>query len=129
MNAAITDVDHYGSLGIQKGCFFDQAYKSKVEELMNEELEEEELSKRLEVLKESYSVLSSAEERRLYDWSLARSGNADTYLWPFEVDNSKKSTEPPPPLEPEDVRPTRLVGYFMLGWLVLSFTLSIVLNR
>ncbi|XP_057511782.1 NAD(P)H-quinone oxidoreductase subunit U, chloroplastic-like isoform X2 [Actinidia eriantha] len=100
MNAAITDVDHYGSLGIQKGCFFDQAYKSKVEELMNEELEEEELSKRLEVLKESYSVLSSAEERRLYDWSLARSGNADTYLWPFEVDNSKKSTEPPPPLLP-----------------------------
>ncbi|PSR93619.1 NAD(P)H-quinone oxidoreductase subunit U like [Actinidia chinensis var. chinensis] len=128
----ITDVDYYGSLGIQKGCSSDQvyvAYKSKVEELINDKLEEEELSKRLEVLKESYSVLSSADERRLYDWSLARSENPDTYLWPFEVDNSKKSTEPPPPQEPEDVRPTRLVGYFMLGWLVLSFTLSIILNR
>ncbi|KAI8536096.1 hypothetical protein RHMOL_Rhmol10G0229500 [Rhododendron molle] len=71
----ITDIDYYGSLGIQKGCSNDQvyaAYKNKVEELMNKGFDEEELSKKLEVLKESYAVLSNAQERRLYDWSLAR---------------------------------------------------------
>ncbi|XP_028089261.1 NAD(P)H-quinone oxidoreductase subunit U, chloroplastic isoform X2 [Camellia sinensis] len=128
---AITDVDHYGRLGIQKSCPFDQvyvAYKNKVEALMNEGVDEEALNKKLELLKESYSVLSNAQERRLYDWSLARSEKPDTYIWPFEVDTTKKSTESPPPQEPEDERPTTLVGYFMLGWFILAFTLSIALN-
>lgn len=31
--------------------------------------------------------------------------------------------------EPEDVGPTRLVGYFFLAWLILSFALSVTLNR
>lgn len=127
----ITDVDHYGRLGIQKSCPFDQvyvAYKNKVEALMNEGVDEEALNKKLELLKESYSVLSNAQERRLYDWSLARSEKPDTYIWPFEVDTTKKSTESPPPQEPEDERPTTLVGYFMLGWFILAFTLSIALN-
>jgi len=30
--------------------------------------------------------------------------------------------------EPEDVGPTRLLGYFMLAWLTLSVALSITLN-
>ena len=30
--------------------------------------------------------------------------------------------------EPEDEGPTRLVGYFFLGWFVLSIVLSIALN-
>ncbi|KAG5529332.1 hypothetical protein RHGRI_029889 [Rhododendron griersonianum] len=83
----ITDIDYYGSLGIQKGCSNDQvyaAYKNKVEELMNKGFDEEELSKKLEVLQESYAVLSNAQERRLYDWSLARKANPDKYLWPYE---------------------------------------------
>lgn len=59
-NAAITDIDHYGRLGIQRECSYDEvtvAYKKKVEQLMNEqgggegEEENEELSKKLELLK------------------------------------------------------------------------------
>ncbi|XP_059639907.1 NAD(P)H-quinone oxidoreductase subunit U, chloroplastic isoform X2 [Cornus florida] len=134
LNAAITDADHYGRLGIQKGCSYDQvtvAYKKKVDELTNQGLEEEELSKKLELLKESHSILSSVEERRLYDWSVARSGKPDRYLWPFEVDitQTPPTGDIPPQQEPEDVGPTRLVGYFILAWLILGFTLSIALNR
>ncbi|GMI81368.1 hypothetical protein HRI_001806100 [Hibiscus trionum] len=129
---AITDADHYARLGLQKGCSYEQvtvAYRNKVDQLLNQGLDEEELSKKMDLLKESYSILSSAEERRLYDWSLARSENPDRYAWPFEVDSTKMPTEDPPPGEPEDVGPTRLVGYFMLGWLILSVILSIALAR
>lgn len=129
---AITDVDHYGRLGISRGCPYAQvpiAYKNKVEELMKEELEEEELNNQLEQLKESYTVLSSVEERRLYDWSLARSDQPNRYMWPFEADITQTPTGIPPPREPEDVGPTRAVGFVLLGWLILGFTLSILLNR
>ncbi|PIM98708.1 hypothetical protein CDL12_28807 [Handroanthus impetiginosus] len=129
---AITDADHYGRLGLWSGCSYDQvtiAYKNKVTEVMNKGLAEEELSKELELLKESHSILSSVEERRLYDWSLARSGKPDRYMWPFEVDITQTPTGTPPPQEPEDEEPTRLVGYFFLSWLILSFILFIAFNR
>ncbi|PON77368.1 DnaJ domain containing protein [Parasponia andersonii] len=127
----ITDVDHYGRLGLSRGCSSEQvtdAYRSKTEELTSQGLEEEELNQKLEELKESYSILSTAEERRLYDWSLARSEQPDRYAWPFEVDTTKPPQDEPPAQEPEDVGPTILVGYFILGWLLLSFVLSIALN-
>ena len=129
---AITDVDHYGRLGIPRNCPYDQvavAYKDRIEELKKQGLEEEELNKQVELLRESYNILSSEEERRMYDWSLARSGNRDRYVWPFETDITQKPQGNPPPQEPENVGPTRIVGYFILGWLVLSFVLSIALNR
>ncbi|KAA8538713.1 hypothetical protein F0562_028306 [Nyssa sinensis] len=102
---AITDADHYGRLGIQKGCSYDEvtvAYKKKMEDLMNEGegegLDEEELGKRIELLKESHSILSCVEERRLYDWSLARSEKQENrYVWPFEVDITKTTPDSPPP--------------------------------
>lgn len=105
-------------------------YNRKVTELTEKGLEEEEASKELEFLKvdvaninvlhniytlnlslmwmyiidqESYSILSSVEERRLYDWSLARSGNPDNYKWPFEVDITQADTmqgDPPPRVIP-----------------------------
>nr|GMD84020.1 NAD(P)H-quinone oxidoreductase subunit U, chloroplastic [Ipomoea batatas] len=106
------------------------AYNKKVEEAKNEGLEEEELNNKLQLLQESYRILSTMEERRLYDWSLARSEMGDTYTWPFEVDitqTPKGGT--PPPRKPEDERPTRLVGYFILGWLVLAAVLSIALSN
>ncbi|GKF25289.1 hypothetical protein Tco_0081183 [Tanacetum coccineum] len=82
---------------------------------------------------ESYTILSSVEDRRLYDWSLARNGNPDRYAWPFEVDITQtvtvNSPDTPPPQEPEDTEPTRLVGYFLLTWIILSIALSIALNR
>ncbi|XP_011081611.1 NAD(P)H-quinone oxidoreductase subunit U, chloroplastic isoform X2 [Sesamum indicum] len=129
---AISDTDHYGMLGLGTGCSYDQvnvAYKNKVAEVMDKGLAEEELSKELDLLKQSHSILSSVEERRLYDWSLARSGKPDRYMWPFEVDITQTPTEEPPPREPEDEGPTKLVGYFFISWLILSFTLFIVFNR
>ncbi|KAJ9702095.1 hypothetical protein PVL29_004031 [Vitis rotundifolia] len=105
------------------------AYKRKVEELRSQELDEEETNNKLGLLKESYSILSSPKERRLYDWSLTRSEKPDRYAWPFEVEKAITPTEEPPAQEPEDVRPTILVGYFLFAWLILSFTLSIALNR
>ncbi|XP_062020302.1 NAD(P)H-quinone oxidoreductase subunit U, chloroplastic [Rosa rugosa] len=129
----ITDVNHYGRLGLQRGCTSDQilaAYKTKLDELKSQELEEEELNKKLEPLKESYTILSSADEKRLYDWSLGRSAKPDTYLWPFEVETTRATPDTPPPvMEPEDFGPTRLVGYIGLGWIIVSFILSIALNR
>ncbi|KAJ9702096.1 hypothetical protein PVL29_004031 [Vitis rotundifolia] len=129
---AVTDADHYGRLGLQRECSYDQvtfAYKRKVEELRSQELDEEETNNKLGLLKESYSILSSPKERRLYDWSLTRSEKPDRYAWPFEVEKAITPTEEPPAQEPEDVRPTILVGYFLFAWLILSFTLSIALNR
>ncbi|XP_027356081.1 NAD(P)H-quinone oxidoreductase subunit U, chloroplastic [Abrus precatorius] len=127
----ITDADHYGRLGIPRGCPFDKvavAYNKKVQELKSQNLEEEELGQKLELLKESYTILSSEDERRMYDWSLARTENKDKYVWPYEVDITLIPTGDPPPREPEDVGPTRVVGYFILGWIMLSFVLSIALN-
>lgn len=46
---------------------------------------------------ESHSILSSVEERRLYDWSLARIGKGDNYTWPFEVDITQTPRGDPPP--------------------------------
>ncbi|OIT24961.1 PREDICTED: NAD(P)H-quinone oxidoreductase subunit U, chloroplastic [Nicotiana attenuata] len=132
LGIAITDIDHYDRLGLPRKCSYNEvpvAYKKKVEEVMNEGLEEVELNKKLERLKESYSILSTPEERRLYDWSLVRSEAPDKYKWPFEVDKTPMSTGTPPPQEPEDVEPTRLVGYFFLGWFVLAAVLSIAFNR
>ncbi|CAA7401276.1 unnamed protein product [Spirodela intermedia] len=129
---AITDVDHYGRLGIARNTSYDEvtnAYKTKCEELMSQGLEEDLVSEKIDQLKESYAILSSEEERRLYDWSLARSENPDRYVWPFEIDITQVPTQPAPPQEPEDVEPTRLVGYFLLAWIILSFALSVTLNR
>ncbi|PWA78818.1 DnaJ domain-containing protein [Artemisia annua] len=135
-SAAITDIDFYGVLGLKRGCPYDQvkvAYEEKLGELMKQGLEQEELTKKLDLLKESYTILSSVEDRRLYDWSLARNGNPDRYAWPFEVDITQtvtvNSPDTPPPQEPEDTEPTRLVGYFLLTWIILSITLSIAFNR
>ncbi|KAL1552310.1 NAD(P)H-quinone oxidoreductase subunit U, chloroplastic [Salvia divinorum] len=129
---AITDADHYGRLGLPTKCSYAEvnvAYKSKVTELASKGLDEEELSKELELLKESHSILSTPEERRLYDWSLARSEKPDTYVWPFEVDSMREQLGDPPPQEPEDELPTTYTGYFFLGWLILSFLLYLVFNR
>uniref|UniRef100_A0A1D1Z0M8 Chaperone protein DnaJ n=1 Tax=Anthurium amnicola TaxID=1678845 RepID=A0A1D1Z0M8_9ARAE len=129
---AITSVDHYERLGIARGTSYAEvtnAYKIACEELMSQDIDEDEISHKMDLLKESYAILSSEEERRLYDWSLARGEKPDRYVWPFEVDITQTPTQPPPPQEPEDVGPTRLVGYFFLAWIILSFALSVTLNR
>lgn len=42
-------------------------------------------------------ILSSEDERRLYDWSLARSDRPERYTWPFEADITQTPKETPPP--------------------------------
>ncbi|XP_050219005.1 NAD(P)H-quinone oxidoreductase subunit U, chloroplastic [Mercurialis annua] len=131
--APITDKDYYGILGIKRECSTEEirvAYKNKVEELLNQGLDEPQVRDKMELLKESYTILSSADEKRMYDWSLVRSERPDRYAWPYEIEKFEVSTNTPPPVqEPEDVQTTRLVGYFILGWLLLSFVFSIALNR
>ncbi|PWZ46293.1 NAD(P)H-quinone oxidoreductase subunit U, chloroplastic [Zea mays] len=127
---AITDADHYGRLGVTRLASTDEvkaAYEKMCEELNSKELEEEELNKEHELLKESFTILSTEEERRLYDWSLSRSGQPERYVWPFEVDPLELA--PDPPKEPEDEFPTKLVGYFLLAWFILSVGLSVALNK
>ncbi|XP_062204724.1 NAD(P)H-quinone oxidoreductase subunit U, chloroplastic-like isoform X3 [Phragmites australis] len=127
---AITDADHYGRLGVTKLASTDEvkaAYEKKCEELNSEGPEEEELNKEHDLLKESFTILSTEEERRLYDWSLSRSGQPERYVWPFQVDPLELA--PDPPKEPEDEFPTKLVGYFFLAWFILSVAFSVTLNR
>ncbi|EEF46127.1 heat shock protein binding protein, putative [Ricinus communis] len=98
----ITDVDYYGRLGVKRGCSNEEvtvAYKNKVEELLKQGLDEEDVRKEMELLKESYAILSSEDERRMYDWSLARSENPDRYAWPYETDKVKPSPDTPPPVQ------------------------------
>uniref|UniRef100_A0A0F7H097 Chaperone DnaJ-domain superfamily protein n=1 Tax=Geranium maderense TaxID=28964 RepID=A0A0F7H097_9ROSI len=128
----ITDKDYYGLLGLNMSVRSKEviagAYRTKVEDVLSQGLEEEEVSKKLELLKEAYRVISSAQERRLYDWSLKRNENPEIYTWPFEVDDTITSQGDPPPQEPEDFGPTRMVGYGFLAWVIFSFIMSIVLN-
>ncbi|KNA13470.1 hypothetical protein SOVF_116780 [Spinacia oleracea] len=129
----ITDVDHYARLGLRRGCTYDQvgaAYEIQVKELSSQGMDEEQFNKERDLLKESYNILSSEQERRLYDWSLARNSAPERYMWPFEADITQTPRwGTPPPQEPEDVGPTTAVGYFLLAWFVFSFILSIALNR
>ncbi|VAI14869.1 unnamed protein product [Triticum turgidum subsp. durum] len=103
------------------------AYEKRCEQLNKQGLEEEEISKEHDLLKESFTILSTEEERRLYDWSLARNGQPERYVWPFEVDPMELA--PDPPKEPEDEFPTKLVGYFLLTWFIISVACSLILNR
>ncbi|KAF7064303.1 hypothetical protein CFC21_070653 [Triticum aestivum] len=77
---AITDADHYGRLGITRLASTDEvkaAYEKRCEQLNKQGLEEEEISKEHDLLKESFTILSTEEERRLYDWSLERNGQPE----------------------------------------------------
>ncbi|CAN6347760.1 unnamed protein product [Urochloa humidicola] len=126
---AITDADHYGRLGVTRLASTDEvkaAYEKKCEELNSKGLEEEELNKELDLLKESFTILSTEEERRLYDWSLSRSDQPERYVWPFQVDPLEMA--PDPPKEPEDEFPTKLVGYFFLAWFIVSIVFSVAYN-
>lgn len=71
----------------------DESYMSCLDDAEIPELGSQNLS----VLQESYTILSTVEERRLYDWSLSRSERPDRYAWPFEDDITQISTRQPPP--------------------------------
>ncbi|XP_056166322.1 NAD(P)H-quinone oxidoreductase subunit U, chloroplastic-like isoform X2 [Syzygium oleosum] len=72
-------------------------YKKKVEEVNSEEgLEEDEINEISQCSDRSRArILSSVEEKTLYDWSLARSEKPDRYMWPFEADITQTPTHSP----------------------------------
>ncbi|XP_073128115.1 NAD(P)H-quinone oxidoreductase subunit U, chloroplastic [Henckelia pumila] len=129
---AITDEDHYGRLGVERGCSSDEvriAYQNKVLEYL--EKNQQQSDDGLELLKESYGILCTDEERRLYDWSLARKKEDMRYMWPFEVDKIRPlvSSDNAPPLQPpEDHHPTKWLAYFLAAWFFLSIILFILFN-
>ncbi|XP_057860502.1 NAD(P)H-quinone oxidoreductase subunit U, chloroplastic isoform X2 [Cryptomeria japonica] len=99
-------VDHYARLGIPRGCSFAEvreAFRRKCEDLTQQELDEEKVQSKIQDLKESYEILSSEEERRFYDWSLARVENQERYVWPYEVDITQRSSEPGPTQATSDI--------------------------
>ncbi|KAH9305219.1 hypothetical protein KI387_009623, partial [Taxus chinensis] len=96
----VVSVDHYARLGIPRGCSFaevNEAFTRKCQGLTQQELDEEKVQSKLQDLKESHEILASEEERRFYDWSLARAENQERYVWPYEVDITQRSSAPGPP--------------------------------
>lgn len=124
--------DHYAVLGVPRGTTYEEiskAFREKCEDLLQQGLDEDVIRKRLQTLKGSYEVLSSVEQRRLYDWSLIQSERRDgTYRWPYEADITQSTCAPGPPRDPEDEEAIRKVGYFFLGWFILSLILMTLLK-
>ncbi|MCO5547465.1 hypothetical protein L7F22_000915 [Adiantum nelumboides] len=102
---ALITPDHYGILGLAPTASYQEveiAYRRRCEGVLQQGLSEEETRRRLIALKASYDVLSSEEERRMYDWSLAQQGKnpKEDYSWPFEVDITQSESDPfPPPVQ------------------------------
>ncbi|EFJ05357.1 hypothetical protein SELMODRAFT_163076 [Selaginella moellendorffii] len=51
-------------------------------------------------LKEAYNVLSSEDDRKLYDWHLAQEASkarGGRFIWPYEVDRSQRRESSKPP--------------------------------
>lgn len=132
LGEALLTPDHYGMLGITPLASYEEvetAFRKRREIVLQQGLSEEEIRIRLRALKVSYDILSSEEERRLYDWSLYHSQSPEgTYIWPYEADITQSVCAPGPEQEPKDEEGIRKVGYFFIGWFVLSIFLNIVLR-
>lgn len=124
--------DHYATLGLPRGASYEEvrrAFRERFERVVQQGTDEDAIREKLRILKDSYEVLSSEEQRRLYDWSLLHSESLDgKYRWPYEADITQRTSGPGPPKAPEDEEAIRRVGYFFLGWFILSCILSLVLK-
>eukprot|EP00250_Pteridium_aquilinum_P006627 c16505_g1_i1 orf=81-746(+) len=130
---ALSTPDHYGMLGLAPSAPYEEveiAFRKRCEAVLQQQgLSEDEIRNRLRALKVAYDVLSSEEERRLYDWSLFHSKSpGGIYRWPYESDITQSACAPGPPKEPKDEEGIRKVGYFFLGWFVLSVFLNLSLR-
>lgn len=129
---ALLTPDYYATLGLAPSASYQEvatAFRRKCESILQQGLNEEEIRNELRILKVSYDILSSEEERRLYDWSLFHSQSpGGIYRWPYEADITQSTCAPGPPKEPEDEEGIRRVGYFFLGWFVLAFILNLLLR-
>eukprot|EP00850_Spirogloea_muscicola_P011718 SM000073S21494 [mRNA] locus=s73:619422:622533:- [translate_table: standard] len=61
-------------------------------------LEEGAARQQLRLLEDALDLLTSDEERRLYDWALERQGNSGgQYVWPYEADITQSQVQGTPP--------------------------------
>ncbi|CAI5999067.1 unnamed protein product [Closterium sp. NIES-64] len=137
-SADLVLVDHYKRLGVSRNAnnaeIF-KAFEARCEQLTsNPNLDEEAARQQLLSLEVSLDVLTSEEERRLYDWAIIRAeqGSAADYVWPFETDVTQKNFtqgvgNPPRPMTPDDPEGTAKLGYFLLAWFAVSCVLSLTL--
>jgi hypothetical protein len=111
---------HYGYLGVSADAELEEikaAYRR-----LSKEYHPDSTSLPLEVaaekflrLKKAYDVLSSEEERRLYDWQLAQmysSVQGGRFIWPYEADRTQRGygSRPPPTVRQEPVNADTLGG-------------------
>ncbi|XP_024524124.1 NAD(P)H-quinone oxidoreductase subunit U, chloroplastic-like [Selaginella moellendorffii] len=131
----ITDVDHYARLQVPWQAPTSQiaaAFKERVDEVMalkEDGWSDDAIRDQLQQLQQSFDVLTSERQRRLYDWSILQEKNKNKrYVWPYEADITQKYSLPDPPVDEEDMDAIRKVGYFFLGWFVLSIFLGVFLH-
>ncbi|KAL3696529.1 hypothetical protein R1sor_010605 [Riccia sorocarpa] len=129
--AEIVKVNHYAILGVPVGASTSQirqAFKARCEKVMETKDQDEETSKaELRSLQIAFEVLTSEEERRVYDWALERYENREgTYIWPYETDVTQRYNpkEIPPVMRSFDEEGNKKVANFLLGWLVIAFLMS-----
>ncbi|KAH7447977.1 hypothetical protein KP509_01G130500 [Ceratopteris richardii] len=129
---ALSTPDHYAILGLAPGATYQEvetAFRLSCEALLQQGLEEEEIQKRLQILRDSHDILSSEKERRLYDWSLLQLSNSDgVYAWPYEADITQSECDSGPGMPPVDEEGVRKVQNFFLGWLALSVVLNLLIR-
>lgn len=119
-------VDHYGRLGVAREASAGEirrTYRKLLVETEGKDIPGEEKDAIVRGLRESYELLTSVEERRLYDWSLDRSVN-DVYVWPHESDVTQRDYAPATYTNEADAEGNKTHAYFYLGW----FALSVILN-
>lgn len=125
--------DHYGRLRVNPDASTSEiviAYQERCEEVQQQSLGESEAGELLNQLKDSVELLTSEEERRMYDWCLLRKATHTVdYAWPYEADLTQRLADPTSlvPVK-EDDGGNRNVALFFFGWFVLSCILSIVVG-
>ncbi|KAL2643280.1 hypothetical protein R1flu_010867 [Riccia fluitans] len=129
--AGIVKVNHYAILGVPVGASTSQiaqAFKARCEKVMDRKDQDEEASKaELRSLQIAFEVLTSEEERRVYDWALKRYENREgSYIWPYETDITQRYNpkEIPAVMRSFDEEGNQKVATFLLGWLVIAFLMS-----
>lgn len=129
-------VDHYARLGVSRLAstaeIFSEYSKKCQAVRADTSLDEETSQQRLRGLEESLEVLATEESRRLYDWRLMRKSTPtpEVYIWPYEADitQSVRRQGEPRQMVPEDTEGLQKLGYFFLGWFILSAVLSLTLK-
>ncbi|XP_073394075.1 NAD(P)H-quinone oxidoreductase subunit U, chloroplastic isoform X2 [Physcomitrium patens] len=90
--------DHYGRLRVNPEASSSEivkAYQERCAEVRQQNLGESEAQEILNKLKDSVDLLTSEEERRLYDWCLLRKATHTVdYAWPYEADLTQRLQDP-----------------------------------